>query len=195
MSNLTSPPPLSAPGGASISDAFEGLDSNAGGSVDNYLAAAPPLANAPTTVSLDQKNAVGNTIPEPASPQLASAALGTIGGTSPPVPRHIVRQDHSSQQQQFSSNMSLAGSVVSRQEVDDLKATLQKLQAENIALKAQMGNLHEEEVSVQRELADTAGEIGHLTKELTTARAQVLASKSRLLEMTAELKSAEEKKG
>ena len=68
-------------------------------------------------------------------------------------------------------------------------------QAENISLKAQLGNLSEEEKDVQKQLSASAAEISRLSNGLTTVRAQVLASKARLLEATAELKAVEEKKG
>lgn len=80
-------------------------------------------------------------------------------------------------------------------ELEKLKTVLQKLQAENISLKAQLGTMSEEEKDVQRQVNATVSEIGELSNQLTTLRAQVLASKSRLLEATAELKAAQEKKG
>ena len=80
-------------------------------------------------------------------------------------------------------------------ELTKLKAVLQKLQAENISLKAQLGSMSDEEKDVQKEISATVAEVGKLSNELTTLRAQVLASKSRLLEASAELKAAREKKG
>lgn len=71
---------------------------------------------------------------------------------------------------------------------------LQKLQAENISLKASLGTMTEEEKEVQKEIGATVAEIGKLSNELTTLRAQVLAAKSALLEAAAELKGHQEKK-
>jgi chromosome segregation ATPase len=80
-------------------------------------------------------------------------------------------------------------------ELDKMKVVLQKLQAENISLKAQLGTMTEDEKDVQRQLNATVAEIGVLSNRLTTLRAQVLASKASLMEATAELKAAQEKKG
>jgi hypothetical protein len=79
-------------------------------------------------------------------------------------------------------------------ELDKLKAQLQKLQAENISLRASLGSMTEEEKEVQKEVGATVAEIGKLSGELTTLRAQVLATKSVLLEATADLKGHKKKK-
>lgn len=79
-------------------------------------------------------------------------------------------------------------------ELDKLKGTLQKLQAENISLKAQLGSLTEEEKEVQKEVVATIHEIGGLSDELTGLRAEVHEAKSALLEATADLKASNEKK-
>ena len=80
-------------------------------------------------------------------------------------------------------------------ELDKLKGVLQKLQAENISLKAQLENMTDEEKDIQRELGATVTEIGKLSSELTIQRQHVLAAKNRLLEASAELKSHQEQKG
>jgi chromosome segregation ATPase len=79
-------------------------------------------------------------------------------------------------------------------ELEKLKTMLQKLQAENISLKASLGTMTEEEKEVQKEISATVAEIGKLSNELTSLRAKVLAAKSALLEATAELKGHHEKK-
>ena len=53
----------------------------------------------------------------------------------------------------------------------------------------------DEEHDIQKELNATVAEVTKLASGLTNVRAQVLASKSRLLEATAELKAAQQKKG
>jgi hypothetical protein len=83
----------------------------------------------------------------------------------------------------------------SNEELVKLRNALQKLQAENISLKAKMGTMTDEERDLQKELNATIAEVSTLSNELTKTRAQVLASKSRLLESTAELRAAQEKKG
>ena len=82
----------------------------------------------------------------------------------------------------------------SHQELDKLKTVLQKLQAENISLKAQLGTMSDEEKDVQKELGAAVAEIGKLSNELHALRAQVLQAKTRLLEASSELKSAHERK-
>lgn len=80
-------------------------------------------------------------------------------------------------------------------ELGKLKTVLQKLQAENISLKAQLGSMSEEEKDVHKQINAVVHEISELSSQLTNLRAQVLSSRSRLLEKTAELKAAQEKKG
>eukprot|EP00541_Cyclophora_tenuis_P006082 CAMPEP_0116565754 /NCGR_PEP_ID=MMETSP0397-20121206/14068_1 /TAXON_ID=216820 /ORGANISM="Cyclophora tenuis, Strain ECT3854" /LENGTH=475 /DNA_ID=CAMNT_0004092551 /DNA_START=35 /DNA_END=1462 /DNA_ORIENTATION=- len=79
-------------------------------------------------------------------------------------------------------------------ELSKLKETLQKLQAENISLKAQLGSMSQEERDVARETAATVEEISKLSNALISVRAEVLAAKTKLLESTAELTAAKEKK-
>ena len=79
-------------------------------------------------------------------------------------------------------------------ELDKMKGVLQKLQAENISLKAQLGNMSEEEKQVQRQLGAIVTEIGQLASELTVQRQKVSEAKNKLLEASAELKSHHEHK-
>jgi len=79
-------------------------------------------------------------------------------------------------------------------ELDSLKATLQKLRAENISLKAKMGSMSEEEREVKKETIATIEEISCLSIELADLRSQVLTAKLRLMELTAEFTVAKEKK-
>jgi len=79
-------------------------------------------------------------------------------------------------------------------ELAKLKAVLQQLQAENISLKAQLGDYSEEELQVKKELQETVLEIGTLSKELTYLRANVVSAKATLIESTSELKAQMEKK-
>jgi chromosome segregation ATPase len=79
-------------------------------------------------------------------------------------------------------------------ELDKLKGVLQKLQAENISLKAQVGSMTDDEKDVQRQLGVVVAEIGRLSSELSVQRQHVLEAKNRLLEASAELKSQKEHK-
>eukprot|EP00542_Grammatophora_oceanica_P015991 CAMPEP_0194039652 /NCGR_PEP_ID=MMETSP0009_2-20130614/11757_1 /TAXON_ID=210454 /ORGANISM="Grammatophora oceanica, Strain CCMP 410" /LENGTH=1039 /DNA_ID=CAMNT_0038682559 /DNA_START=18 /DNA_END=3137 /DNA_ORIENTATION=- len=211
------PPPLSgAPqlqpaGGLSISDAFEGLDSsNAantsfgignfpsgdsssprgfggfGESAQSYggLSASDMPPDIPTmgvTPQVETVQEEDGGIPAPAAMAPRQRMTTVMEPVEPPKTTRQLAQNYDMGDEST--------------ELAKLKATLQKLQAENISLKAQMGNMSEEEKDVQKEIAATVHEIGSLSNNLTTLRAQVLATKSRLLESTAELKAAQEKKG
>lgn len=182
MSGLPGPPPLQpAPSsGLSISDAFEGL---VGGgdteTVSTYRASTPPVQ---ISNSFDTNNSgyhapkpsihrVPSPVPEPIAVSNASASL-----PSPTRQRNNHRAGDS-----FDGN-------------EELRAALQKLQAENISLKARLGTMNGEEDDVRKELVKTVTEITRLSTELTTLRAQVLSAKSRLLEVTGELTAAKERK-
>lgn len=200
---MAGPPPLSQPGGASISDAFEGLDGVGGGMGDvlknpptsgfNYTAgggdtgsissyhASTPEIGMRNHITFEQKaDVVVETIPEP-GPEPYSNHVETT----------TTNNNHSrNTNKDYVSSYKMGESSV---ELQKLKEALQKLQAENISLKASMGSLSLEEQDTQRELNATIAEVTKLSNELTKTRAQVLASKSRLLQATAELKAAKEK--
>lgn len=200
--SLQGPPPLPArgEGALSISDAFEGLSvDGAAGSSFLPQTLAPASFGAPnnlgTTASFDNASHASNTgavsdvgggIPSPGRNAASSFAMGPpaiVTATSPaPAPKTT---------QQLASSYSMGDST---QELEKLKDVLQKLQAENIALKAQLGTMTGDEKDVLKQLGATVAEISTLSNELTTVRAQVLASKSRLVEATAELQAAKEKK-
>ena len=200
-SAMDGPPPLSQPGGVSISDAFEGLDGIGGGMGDmtknpvatgfNYGAggdtgsissyhASTPEVSARHHLTFEQKTeVVVETIPEPAPEQYSNQHLESTtnhqsGNTN---------KDYVTSYKMGDSNA----------ELQKLKEALQKLQAENISLKASMGSLSLEEQDTQKELNATISEVTKLSNDLTKTRAQVLASKSRLLQAAAELKAAKEK--
>jgi hypothetical protein len=179
-SSLQGPPPLTQAGGLSISDAFEGLNAAPVNSMmppprqatwgmdsGHQRAPSPLPSSAPSDVSTGEKS-----------------NLETAGIREPPeIPK-------TTQQLKSTYNMGEAN-----EELGKLKAVLQKLQAENISLRATMGSLTDEEKEVQKEINATVAEIGKLSNELTGLRAKVLAAKARLLEATAELKACHEKKG
>jgi len=79
-------------------------------------------------------------------------------------------------------------------EQEELKKVLQQLRAENISLKAQIGTYSNEDKEIGLEIAKTVHEIGSLSKELTSIRAQVAQANSFLVEATAELKAQLSKK-
>jgi hypothetical protein len=82
----------------------------------------------------------------------------------------------------------------SKEELEKVKAVLQKLQAENVSLKAQLGQYSEEEKSIRDEIAKTVSEIDTLSHDLTLLRSQVVEAKGSLIEASAELKAQVEKR-
>mmetsp|Transcript_25196 Transcript_25196/g.38075 ORF Transcript_25196/g.38075 Transcript_25196/m.38075 type:complete len:985 (-) Transcript_25196:86-3040(-) len=187
---LSVPPPLPdlRPTGLAISDAFEGLSSDtaAQGYAPPEVPSMPPPEQETITFSSNQMSShsmeeraiepPSETVPQP-SPELSAPQ---------PIPTAAPKTT-----EQLASSYNMGDDL---SELSKLKATMQKLQAENIALKAQMGNMTEEEREVKRETMATIDEITRLSTELTELRAQVLATKSRLLESTAELTAGREKK-
>jgi len=175
FSNLPGPPPISQVGGASISDAFEGLGGGDTGSISSYRATTP-YEQQPTSYEQQTHQSVPapNQSPKAAAPAPASRTVESPKTTKQLASSYNMGEEH--------------------EELEKLKVILQKLQAENISLKAKMGSMTEEEKDIQKELSATVAEVSTLSNELTTLRAQVLASKSRLLEASAELKASKEKK-
>ncbi|CAB9509662.1 Epidermal growth factor receptor substrate 15 [Seminavis robusta] len=206
-SGMAGPPPIAKPGGLDISDAFEGLSTTSdisslpppatgfgslgggGGGFGSGAGNEPSYGGTSATAfsSMEQPSPQLGPTPSPAMaspPQMHEPPPMTMSAPAPePAPKtsEVLAQSYN-----MSDNTG---------ELDKLKTVLQKLQAENIALKAQLGTMTEEEKDVQRHINATVAEIGVLSNKLTTLRAQVLASKTRLLESTAELKAAQEKKG
>ena len=183
-------PPLQPQGGGlSISDAFAGLSTTENG--PSYMNAPPPV---PTSVQFEntspeqvQVQASVVSAPQPTSPVQQQPAMTMRASSPAPAPSEPPKTTS-----QLASSYDMGGA---HEEMDKLKGILQRLQAENISLKAQLGNMTEDEKDVQKELGATVAEIGKLSSELTGLRAQVLVAKSRLLEATSELKGAKEKKG
>ena len=199
VDTMAGPPPLSQPGGASISDAFEGLDGIGGGmndvlknpvttgfhfgaggdtgSISSYHASTPEISTR-NQLTLEHKSGVAaETIPEPEPEQYSNHDVTTHNGSGNTSSNYVASYKMGE----------------SSDELVKLKDALQKLQAENISLKASMGTLSLEEQDTQKELSATIAEVTKLSNELTKTRAQVLASKSRLLQASAELKAAKEK--
>ena len=171
------PPPVVSTGGVSISDAFEGLSTN----------------------SQDVPSSLPAYVPEP-SPVASQPAVQSVPPTveQPPVERKPAPAPVADVVELPKSTQTLASSYDMGDASDELvklRGVLQRLQAENISLKAQLGSMSEEEKNVQKELSATVAEIGKLSNELTALRADVIAAKSKLMEASAELKAAREKKG
>lgn len=167
-SGMQGPPPLQPSGGASISDAFEGLvGSGDSESVSTYRPPTPPMqvSNVP-----ENKNMYS---PEPMVMPVVSNSL-------------------QSPAKNMKASVNRPGDSVG--DMEQLRGALQKLQAENISLKAKLSTMAGEEDDVRKELMETVTEITTLSSQLTTLRAQVLGAKSRLLEVTGELSAAKEKK-
>lgn len=158
-------------GGMSISDAFEGLnttnnDNEQVPSFDGSWPETEQLSTVPEVVTAESP---------PLQPAPAAKPTETPKTTAQLAKTYKMGEPN--------------------EELEKLKTTLQKLQAENISLKAQLGSVTEEEKDVQKELGATVAEISKLSNELTNLRAQVVAAKSKLLQATGELKAAIEKKG
>lgn len=187
------PPPIVQTGGMSISDAFEGLSVTS-----NDLQAPsiqPPPLNLPSYVPEnrpmerfsmehddddDDDDEPTPAYSAPPQPQPPAPARNRAPAGPPPSSKALA------------ANYDMGDS---HQELDKLKTVLQKLQAENISLKAQLGSMSEEEKDVQKELSAVVTEIGKLSNELQSLRSQVLTAKTGLLEASAALKAAHERKG
>jgi Cytoskeletal-regulatory complex EF hand len=170
------PPPLT--GGMNISDAFEGLNMGGGdtSSLPSYVPEPEPQRS----------------MPEPYSaPSLAPRQMSPVAYEAP-APAMQMAADPPKSTQALASNYNMGDNV---QELEKLRSVLQRLQAENISLKAHLGSMSEEEKEVQKELGATVAEIGTLSNSLIGLRQQVLTSKTNLMMASAELKAAREKKG
>lgn len=116
---------------------------------------------------------------------------GEQGG--PPDLRKSAAASTSTFRSSFPVN-SPALSATSQEELEKVKSVLQKLQAENVSLKAQLGQYSEEEKSIREEIAKTVNEIGTLSHDLTLLRSQVVEAKTSLIEASTELKAQVEKR-
>ena len=132
-------------------------------------------------------------IPAVASPpRVETAPSIPVPAPVPSIPDHpVVTTTTTTSSLPASASYDLADSHA---ELDKLKGVLQKLQAENVSLKAQLGTMTEDEKDVQRELGSTVAEIGKLSSELSLQRQRVLEAKNRLWEASAELKAHQEQK-
>ena len=165
-----------------ISDAFEGLTpATAAQGYDEPVSFDPP----PVMPSMGFSMGAPSTMPEPrqeAMPEPTHVREPSYSASPAPPPKST---------EQLASSYRMGDDS---EELKKLKIILQRLQAENIALRAQMGSMTEEEREVQKESMATIAEINRLSSELTDVRAQVLSHKTRLLESSAELAAAKEKK-
>jgi hypothetical protein len=191
-------PPIAPSGGLNISDAFEGLSMTSELSPQyGASAAAPPTID---TRSLPNY-----------APEIPSNLSEAIAPISP-------QQSYSRPPLTFESRQPIITTAVSpkapaittptmtlpstssydlgdaHSELDKLKSVLQKLQAENISLKAQLGNMSGDEEETRKALGLVVAEIGKLSSELSMQRQQVLNAKNHLLEASAELKAQQEHK-
>ena len=196
------PPPVAAPGGVSISDAFEGMaavppepssaamSSSVGGDGGSGgYGNAPP---SPSPVAAEQPLPVVQAPPAGVIPDVQPQPEPVAAPAPVPVPSEVPAP--------APVTMGIAAApaappAATTDELSKLQATLQKLQAENISLKAKLGDVSEEEADVRREIGQTVSEIGRLSQELTGLREQVAEAKAALIEATAELKAQKEKKG
>ena len=162
-------------GGMSISDAFDDIPGIAND--------ASHVSGSDTTpVLADQQVDHQPISPQPAVIHIQSPARE--GAMMPPSP-----QGH-----MLPTRRPGPASVSSNEELKNLQSVLQKLQAENVSLKAQLGQFSDEEASVRQEITQTISEISALSMELTTLRSQVTVAKSSLIDATSELRAQIEKR-
>lgn len=188
------PPPIVSTSGMSISHAFEGLSMTS----DNVPHPASPK-QAPTSLPSyvpggQQYSGFGGPMNSPAAVPEEPASIPAPPAPAPAMPSPAPTPEPSGpppSSKALAANYDMGDS---HQELDKLKTVLQKMQAENISLKAQLGSMTEEEKDVQKELSAAVAEISKLSNELHTLRSQVLNAKTRLLEASSELKSAHERK-
>ena len=206
-------PPLPT-GGMSISDAFEGM--SVAGSVDPLYGqqqqqqqqqpqmeqqqpSLPSYVPAEQPQQQQQQQSQLSPIPTPAMPDPSLSNPPPESLMQPqlvPTPSVVEQAPPSPTPAPSTKELASAYDMGdANQELGKLKDVLQKLQAENISLKAQLGSMSEEEKDVQKELSATVAEIGNLSNTLHTLRQEVLASKTRLLEASAQLKAAKEQQG
>jgi hypothetical protein len=192
-------PSLAPSTGMSISDAFEGLSVTSGDRMGAPAAAAAaaggPAFAAPTLPSyvpaeqqprvLSPPTTAAAMVPETVETSMAPSMMMA----QPPAPFAEEPPPPSTKQLAAKYNMGDES-----EELGKLKGILQKLQAENISLKAQLGTMTQEEKDVLKELNATVGEIGNLSNQLQGLRSEVLGAKTNLLEASAQLKSAQQQK-
>ena len=184
------PPPVVSTGGMHISDAFEGLSMTS----DAHASPGQAPASLPSYVPDRQQGFRSSEKTPSAFPEEAtsmSAPAPATMETPPPAPMPEPKGPPS-----YTKDLAASYDMGdANEELGKLKAVLQKLQAENISLKAQLGSMSDEEKDVQKELSAVVAEVGNLSNELHTLRSQVLQAKTRLLEASSELKTAHERKG
>jgi Cytoskeletal-regulatory complex EF hand len=169
----TAPPSIVSTVGTNISDAFEGLSMTSG---------APSVL--PSYVPEEPQQPAFTMRAAPEEPMSTPASFEIPNPSPERAPLTPPR-----------SNTKSSKTNAGDSDLEKLKTVLQKLQAENISLKAQLGNMTDDEKASQKELSSVVAEIGSLSTELQTRRAQVLQAKTRLLEVSAELKAAHDRKG
>jgi len=135
----------------------------------------------PPEISINENNKYSASIVSgiPASPALSSLPQNSIVPELPNLTYRALSPNH-------------GGNEIA--ELDRCRSVLQKLQAENISLKAQLGQFTEEEQRVQQDIKQTVVEIGSLSQELTSLRNEVVDAKASLIEATSELKAQIEKR-
>eukprot|EP00522_Entomoneis_paludosa_P011313 CAMPEP_0172447012 /NCGR_PEP_ID=MMETSP1065-20121228/6408_1 /TAXON_ID=265537 /ORGANISM="Amphiprora paludosa, Strain CCMP125" /LENGTH=998 /DNA_ID=CAMNT_0013198205 /DNA_START=21 /DNA_END=3017 /DNA_ORIENTATION=- len=193
---LGGPPPL---GGMNISDAFDGLDpsptaaAGPGDAAPSYGMEEPPASEMPPPPQMTAAAAVPSPQMEQPTPQQQPPAVSmqpTVGvAMSVPVGGG---SDSGGGIPAPAAAAVASSSGSSSDELAQAKELLQKLQAENISLKAQLSNFSEEEMEAQRELALTVSEIARLNSVLTGLRGEALSAKGRLADLTAAVKSSKD---
>jgi len=204
-----SAPPIAGLGGMSISDAFNDLNPAPPGVEGSASVLRPaPYLDQEIYPQQDQQQQHGY------PPRVPTYPSGYVAAPAPP---HFVSIDRVQPSPDMSSmppqsparkptplnldeapvRTSSSGDNKSNPDVEELaklRTILQKLQAENISLRAQLGQYSEEEKQIKQEVSNTVTEIGVLSQELTGVRNRVVEAKASLIEATAELKGYVEKR-
>lgn len=172
-------------GGMSISDAFE--------NVPSHDTTTPPTdASFETNTTMPTNEHTSTVQPPPPVPNNPpdNNINATMYATQPPPTSNSSPPSiHGIQSHDATST-----STNSADELSKLQTIFQKLQAENVSLKAQLGQFTDEEMSVRKEITQTVSEISTLSMELNTLRSQVVDAKSSLIEATSELRAQIEKR-
>ena len=205
--SLPGPPPIASAGGVSISDAFADLNPDVA-SVGYDAPAPAPGFDTPapgygvasqSPLKMERDEDTLRVLPDIAS--LSDNTQNGMGRVSALTMSNPLLSD--SPEGSALNAVAATGAVSANDytlgddnsELLKLRSTLQKLQAENISLKAKLGDVSDEEKEVRREIHATVVEVGRLSQELTGLREQVGAAEASLIEATAHLKAQREKKG
>ena len=196
--NATTIPTPTAPT-LNISDAFQGMSPEPQVQIPSATSAyAVAQQPAPATIEVNSSSngtvvsglglSVISSSPNRAAPMYPDPIPENNSQTTPVAP--VVSQVAPVQ----NSMINTAIPNTSQAKLESVQGILQKLQAENISLKAQLSHFSQEDQRTREEIHTTVSEIATLSQELTGLRAQVVDAKGKLIEATSELRAQVEKR-